>query len=96
MSKVKSFTVLFDLRNEDWTHDVENVIREYFMDPEEELLVIYFNELSLCATFDYPEVPVHDMMYFLKEKNKVITPENFHEEVTFGNFNNSVEGDYHF
>lgn len=63
------------------------------MTPEEELLVIYFNELSLCAAFEFPEVPVHDIMYFFKEAEQEINPENFHEEVTFGSLNNTVEGE---
>lgn len=62
------------------------------MNPEAELLVIYYNELSLCAAFEFPEIPIHDVMYFIKEKNQEIDPENFHEEISFGNLNNTVEG----
>lgn len=92
VSKVKKFTVLFDMHNDDWTNETEAVIKEFFESNSEELLVIYYNELKLCAAFEFPEVPVHDIMYFLKEQNQEISPEHFHEEITFGSLNNSVEG----
>ncbi|KAL0267127.1 UNVERIFIED_CONTAM: hypothetical protein PYX00_009482 [Menopon gallinae] len=90
--KVKKFTTLFDMRDSDWKPEVEKTIRDFFMDPEIKMLVIYYDELKLCAAFEFPEVPVYDIMYFAKQSDKEINASNFHNEIMFGNFNNSVEG----
>lgn len=90
--KVKKFTTLFDLRDSDWKPDVEKTIRDFFVDPEIKILVIFYDELNLCAAYEFPEVPVYDIMYFAKQSDTDITADNFHNEIMFGNFNNSVEG----
>lgn len=92
IEKLKKFVTLFDISDKDWTHEVDQVIRAYLKNPKQELLVVYYNELKLCAAFEFPEVPFHDIMYFIKELDKEINFDNFHEEILFGNLNNSIEG----
>lgn len=80
------------MSDRDWTREVDQVLRAYFKDPKQELLVIYYNELKLCAAFEFPKVPVHDIMYFIKQPDQEINFDNFHEEIMYGNLNNSIEG----
>ncbi|XP_069686166.1 uncharacterized protein [Periplaneta americana] len=91
VDKVKRFTTLFDLREDDWTLEVEDVIKEYFMTKNAEVLSIYFDNLTLMASLGFPAVPIKDMTYFLKEPTDVITPDNFYEVITFGTTNDNVE-----
>lgn len=92
MEKVKSFTTLFDLRDDDWTPDVQNVIRDYFLNKSAEVLSIYFDGITLKAALGFPTIPVQDMTFFLKDATDTVSPENFNEVITFGTTNDSIEG----
>ncbi|PSN34716.1 hypothetical protein C0J52_20231 [Blattella germanica] len=60
--RVKDFTTLFDLHEEDWTADVEAVIKSYFTDKKEERnLCVYFENLTLSAAFEFPSTAVTDL-----------------------------------
>ncbi|PSN33633.1 hypothetical protein C0J52_14259 [Blattella germanica] len=91
--RVKDFTTLFDLREEDWTADVEAVIKSYFTDKKEErILCVYFENLTLSAAFEFPSTAVTDLTYFIKDTPDHITAETFGDMVSFGTTNDSVEG----
>jgi dynein heavy chain len=92
VGKVKDFTTLFDLRDDDWNVDVETVIRDFFTNKSAEVLSIYFAGITLAAYLGFPALPVKDMTYFLKDPACAITPENFHEVITFGTVNDNIEG----
>lgn len=93
VEKVKGFTTLYDLREDDWNEDVKKVIIEYFLNKSAAVLSIYFDDSTLAAALGFPAVPVKDMTYFLKDDSTdIITPENFCEVVTFGTTNDSIEG----
>jgi dynein heavy chain len=92
MEKVKGFTTLFDLRDDDWNLDVEIVIKDFFLNKSAGVLSIYFADVTLTASLGFPTVPVKDMTYFLKDPADVITPENFYEVITFGTTNDNIEG----
>jgi dynein heavy chain len=92
VEKVKSFTTVFDLRDDDWTSDVQNVIKDYFLNRSAEVLSIYFDDITLKAALGFPTVPVKDMTYFLKDCTDTVSPENFNEIITFGTTNDSIEG----
>jgi hypothetical protein len=92
VEKVKSFTTLFDLRDDDWSPDVQNVIKDYFLNKSAEVLSIYFDGITLKAELGFPTVPVKDMTYFLKDATDNVSPENFNEVITFGTTNDSIEG----
>jgi len=92
VEKVKSFTTLFDLHDDDWTPDVQNVIKDYFLNKSAEVLSIYFDGITLKAALGFPSVPVQDMTYFLKDAIDTVSPESFNEVITFGTTNDSIEG----
>jgi dynein heavy chain len=92
VEKVKGFTTLFDLRDDDWNLDVEIIIRDFFLDKSAEVLGIYFADVTLTAFLGFPTVPIKDMTYFFKDSPDIITPENFHEVVTFGTTSDNIEG----
>ncbi|XP_034231069.1 dynein heavy chain 2, axonemal [Thrips palmi] len=90
--KIKRCTTLFDLEEEDWTDEVYTVIREYFELPGTEVLSIYFNDLKLEATLTIPMSPIRDLTYFIKDADKIVSVENFHDIVMFGTLDTTVEG----
>jgi dynein heavy chain len=92
VEKVKGFTTLFDLREDDWKLEVENVVKDYFLNKSAKVLSIYFEDVTLAASLDFPTVPVKDMTYFLKDSTEIITPENFCEAITFGTTGDNIEG----
>jgi dynein heavy chain len=92
VKKVKGFTTLFDLHDDDWNLDVEIVVKAFFLNKSAEVLSIYFADVTLTASLGFPTVPVKDMTYFLKDSADVITPENFYEVITFGTTNDNIEG----
>nr|CAD7438230.1 unnamed protein product [Timema bartmani] len=92
VTKVKKFTTLFDLQEIDWNEDVYKVIRDFFINPTECILTIFFDEDKLSAKLGFPSKPAHDMTYFMKEPTDSITPTNFYKVINFGTIGPHVEG----
>nr|CAD7395750.1 unnamed protein product [Timema poppensis] len=92
VTKVKKFTTLFDLQEIDWNEDVYKVIRDFFINPTECILTIFFDEDKLSAKLGFPSKPAHDMSYFMKEPTDSITPTNFYKVINFGTIGPHVEG----
>ncbi|KAG7305948.1 hypothetical protein JYU34_008511 [Plutella xylostella] len=88
---VMKMTTLYDLRDQDWNPDVTEVIENWLMDPKKLILTVCFKADKLSAQCDFPLIPVHDLTYFLRQPDFIFTVENFHEEVVFGTFVDSVE-----
>lgn len=84
-------TTLFDLRDEDWTDEVKKGIEDWLMEPRALILTVYFKGDYLCATSDIPLTPVYDLTYFIRQPDFIFSLEQFHEEVVFGTFVDSVE-----
>ncbi|GBO98710.1 Dynein-1-beta heavy chain, flagellar inner arm I1 complex [Eumeta japonica] len=91
ISFIVDMTTLYDLQKNDWNDDVLKTIEDWIMEPKALMLTIYFRGEVLRACFDVPVAPVYDLSYFLRTPDHVFTVENFHEEVTFGTFVDSVE-----
>ena len=92
MERVKACTTLFDLRDEDWNPETENVVKSYFITKTVNLLSIFFENITLKAIFGFPAFPVKDLTYFLKNSTEHITAENFSDSILFGTMNESVDG----
>lgn len=84
-------TTLYDLRDTDWNTAARKTIEEWFQEPKDLILTIYFRGDKLMAQNDYPVTPVYDLTYFLRQPDFVFTVDNFHDEITFGTFVDSVE-----
>lgn len=85
-------TTLYDLREEDWTDNNYEVIREFLLSPKYPLLAIYFDGDDLCCSLDIPETPFVDMTYFLRENAEIFEVESFHDNIMFGTLHEDVEG----
>lgn len=91
MGLVKRRTVLNGLTSDMWNDEHEDLINKFVTDPSEQLLLVYIDEqngLTVCSKL--PPYDVEELMYFAREENAVITPENFARVVQFG----SVHGSY--
>lgn len=89
---IKEMTTLYDLREEDWTEENYDGIREYILSPKQPLLAIYFDGDDLCCMLDIPDTPFVDCTYFLRENADVFEVETFHDNIMFGTIHEDVEG----
>lgn len=91
-SFVKAMTTLYDLKESDWneTHDV--VIQEFFLNPKQMVLTVYFDGDHLQCSAEFPDTPYVDLTYFLREPMEVFDVETFHDKITFGTVHDNVEG----
>lgn len=44
------------------------------------------------TSFGFPEVPVYELMYFLRNPEEIFSTDNFHSKISFGNMNDQIEG----
>lgn len=72
ISKIKRYTTLYDLNDEDWTDEVYSIIKDFFELPDTEVLSIYFNDVKLEATLSIPTSPLRDLTYFIKACNDIV------------------------
>ena len=82
---VKTRTVLTNLTSDMWTPEHDNKINNFITDKEKQLLMIFIDEqnrLTICDSL--PTFEVQELMYFAREVNAVVTPENFSSVVQFG------------
>lgn len=89
---MKKITTLYDLRETDWTDENYAVIREFFIDPKHPVLTVYFEEDTLRCLLDFPETPIVDLTYFYREPNEIFRVDTFHDRISFGTVDDSVEG----
>lgn len=89
---VKRMTTLYDLRTQDWNDECIAVIEKFMCEPEEPVLTVYFEAHTLKCLLGFPTIPITDLSYFFREDNVILTPDNFHDEVTFGTVDENIVG----
>lgn len=90
---IKNMTTLYDLREDDWTEENYETIREYLLNPSYPLLTIYFDADNLCCMLEIPDKPFLDMTYFLRETpGEIFEVETFHDNIMFGTMHEAIEG----
>lgn len=90
---LKRMVFLSGITEDDWTERCHDVIRIWFLDTNHLILIVYFSpKLQLTASLTYPSEPVLEIVYFLREPNHIFSIDNFHDDVTFGQINDDVDG----
>ncbi|XP_046595863.1 dynein-1-beta heavy chain, flagellar inner arm I1 complex isoform X1 [Neodiprion lecontei] len=87
----KDFTVLPALNASDWNENCCKVIREFFQDPTNIILTIFYDVDVLKALLDFPFNAIEGLTYFLRSPWQIYTPENFHSTIKFGSISGSIE-----
>lgn len=81
------------INESDWNDQCEDVTRTWFLDSNQPILIVYYSSKQLLtASLTYPSEPVLEIVYFLREPNHIFTLDNFHDDVTFGQINDDVDG----
>lgn len=89
---VQRMTILYALKDDDWTEDSASIIKTWLLDPNHLMLTIFFDAKTLTASLTYPTMPVYDMTYFLRDPGHIFTIDDFHDAVTFGRIHDDVDG----
>lgn len=90
---LKKMVFLNGIKQDDWTEQCDDVIRTWFLDTNHLILIVYFSPKNhLSVSLSYPSEPVLEIVYFLREPNHIFTIDNFHDDVTFGQMNDDVDG----
>ncbi|XP_031338901.1 dynein heavy chain 2, axonemal-like isoform X2 [Photinus pyralis] len=89
---VKDLTMLYDLRESDWTEDTEKAIQEFFTDLTIPILVVYFDHDTLIVSKTFPTCCIVDLMYFIRGPNEKFELSTIHDCIMFGNAHRDVEG----
>lgn len=89
---VKRMVTLYDLLESDWTDKAEEVIERWIMETDKNVLTVYFIGDNLTCNLDFPVAPISDVTFFIRKPFFCFTPENFHDNVTFGNADDTIEG----
>lgn len=90
---LKKMVFLNGIKQDGWTEQCDNVIRTWFLDTNHLILIVYFSPKNhLTVSLTYPSEPVIEIVYFLREPNHIFSIDNFHDDVTFGQMNDDVDG----
>lgn len=90
---LKKMVFLRGIRPDDWTEQCDEIIRTWFLDTNHLMLIVYFSpKNNLTVNLTYPSEPVLEIVYFLREPNHIFSIDNFHDDVTFGQMNDDVDG----
>lgn len=89
---VKKMTTLYDLCDSDWNAYCDEQIRDFFMDITQPVLSIYFENEILKCNLGFPNDRVNDLMYFIRKPFEIFSPDNFHDNIHFGNVDDNIEG----
>ncbi|KAB0795300.1 hypothetical protein PPYR_12139 [Photinus pyralis] len=89
---IKDLTVLYDLRDSDWTCENGKIVEEFFIDLTIPLIVVYFREDDLVVSREFPRHPVVDLMYFIRSHRERFELATVHDCLNFGNVHDDVEG----
>uniref|UniRef100_A0ABM5EJD6 Dynein axonemal heavy chain 2 isoform X2 n=1 Tax=Pogona vitticeps TaxID=103695 RepID=A0ABM5EJD6_9SAUR len=82
---IRSRLSLSGLREEMWTEEHEATMELFLKDVTKPLLVFYIDDFAgLKVELLMPHQEQKQLAYFLRQENKEITEENFHEVVQFG------------
>lgn len=90
---VQKMVFLDGIKNTDWNAECDDVIKKWFLETNHIMLTIYFDpNHRLTANLSYPEVPILEIVYFLRKPNHIFDIENFHDDITFGQIGDDVDG----
>lgn len=90
---LKRMVFLSGIGPDDWTEQCDEIIRTWFLDTGHLMLIVYFSpKHRLTVSLAYPSEPVLEVVYFLREPNHIFSIDNFHDDVTFGQMNDDVDG----
>lgn len=81
----------FELNEHDVTSTFNDVVKDWLLDVNEQILYVFYDGVLLSAAYRVPTTPVSGMHYFIREQGRIFTVENFHDEVQFGNMHENVE-----
>lgn len=85
--------ILTGLKESDWNDDCIETIKTWFWETSHPMLTIYFaTNQRLTASLSYPTEPTFQIVYFMREPNHIFSLDNFHDDVTFGQINDDVDG----
>lgn len=95
VSYLQKMVFLDGIDESDWNEQCDDVIRTWFLDTNQPILIVYYSAKQvLTASLMYPSEPVLEIVYFLREPNHIFTLDNFHDDVTFGQINDDVDGTF--
>lgn len=90
---LKRMVRLTGLKERDWNDKCIEVIKTWFLDSNHVMLTVYFApNQRLSASLSYPTEPIFELTYFLREPNHVFSLDNFHDDVTFGQITDDIDG----
>lgn len=89
---IKKMTTLYDLEDTDWNESHFEIIKSFIFNTDQIVLTVYFYGDDLRCSLDFPTTPISDLTYFIRKPFDILTPENFHDNITFGTVNDSIEG----
>lgn len=92
---LQKMVFLNGIKESDWTEICDDMIRSWFLDTNQPILIVYFSpKQQLTVSFTYPTEPVLEIVYFLREPNHIFSLDNFHDDVTFGQIDDDVDGTF--
>ena len=89
---MKEFTTLSHLKKDDWSDQCILDIREFFYNPRVMVLTIFFKNDVLMTCLGFPDLPVYELTYFVRQPEEIFTKDNFHSNILFGTINDQIEG----
>lgn len=89
---IQQIVTCYDLTEDDINDSYLENTTNWLMDVLETTLFVYFDQGFLCASPACPISPVTQLTYFIREEpGHVFSLERFHDEITFGTFQENVE-----
>lgn len=86
---------IYGSREADWNDNCEEVIKQWLTDTSHLMLTVYIDlNRQLTADLTYPEIPVFELIYFMREPNHIFNADSFHDDVTFGQLTDDVDGTF--
>ncbi|KAH8378166.1 hypothetical protein KR093_009808 [Drosophila rubida] len=90
---IQRMTTLYSLNQGDWREQALDIIRRWLLEVSEPLLTMYYAGNRLTACLGFPNDPVDDISYFMRdEPNEIFTVDGFHDEIHFGTVHSDVDG----
>ncbi|XP_031626211.1 dynein heavy chain 2, axonemal [Contarinia nasturtii] len=95
IAALKRMVFLNGIKESDWNDECDEVIQTWFMDTNHLILIVFFSPIQrLAVSLSYPTEPVLEIVYFLRNPDHIFTLDNFHDDVTFGQINDDVDGTF--
>lgn len=92
---LKRMVFLNGIKETDWNDECDEMIQTWFLNTNHLILIVFFSPRQrLTVSLEYPTEPVLEIVYFLREPDHIFTFDNFHDDVTFGQINDDVDGTF--